>query len=85
MLLKCQISSQSPAKRLILVQTLNTPADQVLIDPTFGIFVCGPLLSFVANVCTLCILGKLEPFIDMTKVSKISVKSLYLTWKMQCL
>ena len=33
-------------------------ADQVFIDPTFsGIFVCGPLQSFVVNVCTLCILG----------------------------
>ena len=30
-------------------------ADQVF--PTFGIFVCGPLQSFVVNVCTLCILG----------------------------
>ena len=29
--------------------------------------------------------GKLEPFIDFTKVSKISVKSLYLTCKLQCL
>jgi len=29
-------------------------ADQVFIDPTFsGIFVCGPLQSFVVNVCTL--------------------------------
>ena len=28
-------------------------ADQVFIDPTFsGIFVCGPLQSFVVNVCT---------------------------------
>ena len=28
--------------------------DQVFIDPTFsGIFVCGPLQSFVVNVCTL--------------------------------
>ena len=28
--------------------------DQVLLDPTFcGIFVCGPLQSFVVNVCTL--------------------------------
>ena len=27
-------------------------ADQVFIDPTFfGIFVCGPLQSFVVNVC----------------------------------
>ena len=27
-------------------------ADQVFIDPTFfGIFVCGPLPSFVVNVC----------------------------------
>ena len=32
-------------------------ADQVFIDPTFfGIFVCGPLQSFVVIVCTLCIL-----------------------------
>ena len=31
---------------------------QVFIDPTFfGIFVFGPLQSFVVNVCTLCILG----------------------------
>ena len=29
-------------------------ADQVFIDPTFfGIFVCGPLQSFVVNVFTL--------------------------------
>ena len=29
-------------------------ADQVFIDSTFfGIFVCGPLQSFVVNVCTL--------------------------------
>ena len=29
-------------------------ADQVFIDLTFcGIFVCGPLQSFVVNVCTL--------------------------------
>ena len=29
-------------------------ADQVFIDPTFsGIFVCGPLQSFVVNVCTI--------------------------------
>ena len=29
-------------------------ADQVFIDPTFfGIFVCGPLQSFVVNVCSL--------------------------------
>ena len=29
-------------------------ADQVFIDPTFsGIFVCGPLQSFVVNVCDL--------------------------------
>ena len=28
--------------------------DQVLLDPTFcGIFVCGPLQSFVVNACTL--------------------------------
>ena len=28
-------------------------ADQVFIDPTFSdIFVCGPLQSFVVNVCT---------------------------------
>ena len=28
-------------------------ADQVFIDPAFfGIFVCGPLQSFVVNVCT---------------------------------
>ena len=28
-------------------------ADQVFIDPMFfGIFVCGPLQSFVVNVCT---------------------------------
>ena len=28
-------------------------ADQVFIDPTFfGIFVCGPLQSFVVDVCT---------------------------------
>ena len=27
-------------------------ADQVFIDPAFGIFVCGPLRSFVVNVCT---------------------------------
>ena len=27
-------------------------ADQVFIDPTFfGIFVCGPLQSFLVNVC----------------------------------
>ena len=27
-------------------------ADQVFIDPTFfGIFVCGPLQSFMVNVC----------------------------------
>ena len=33
-------------------------ADQVFIDPTFfGIFVCGPLQSFVVNVFTLRILG----------------------------
>ena len=25
-------------------------ADQVFIDPTFGIFVCGPLQSFGVNV-----------------------------------
>ena len=32
-------------------------ADQVFIDPAFfGIFVCGPLQSFVVIVCTLCIL-----------------------------
>ena len=32
-------------------------ADQVFIDPTFsGIFVCGPLQSFVVNVC---------PFLDI--------------------
>ena len=32
-------------------------ADQVFIDLTFfGIFVCGPLQSFVVIVCTLCIL-----------------------------
>ena len=29
-------------------------ADPVFIDPTFfGIFVCGPLQSFMVNVCTL--------------------------------
>ena len=29
-------------------------ADQVFIDRTFsGIFVCGPLQSFVVNVCTI--------------------------------
>ena len=29
-------------------------ADQVFIDPTFlGIFVCGPLQSFVVNVCAI--------------------------------
>ena len=28
-------------------------ADQVFIDPTFfGIFICGPLQSFLVNVCT---------------------------------
>ena len=28
--------------------------NQVFIDPTFfGIFVCGPLQSFVVNVCTI--------------------------------
>ena len=41
-----------------LISLLFIFADQVFIDPTFsGIFVCGPLQSFVVNVCTLCILG----------------------------
>ena len=32
-------------------------ADQVFIDPAFfGIIVCGPLQSFVVNVCTWCFL-----------------------------
>ena len=31
-------------------------ADQVFIDATFfGIFVCGPVQSFVVNVCTIYI------------------------------
>ena len=29
-------------------------ADQAFIDPTFGIFVCGPLQSFVLFVDIVC-------------------------------
>ena len=37
-----------------LICLLVVFADQVFIDLTFfGIFVCGPLQSFVVNVCTL--------------------------------
>ena len=37
--------------------------DQVLLDPTFcGIFVCGPLQSFVViNVCTLILNANQSP------------------------
>ena len=35
-----------------LISLLFIFSDQVFIDPTFfGIFVCGPLTSFVVNVC----------------------------------
>ena len=36
------------------VVLMSCRVDQVFIDPTFsGIFVCGPLQSFVVNVCTI--------------------------------
>ena len=36
---------------IILIRLLFIFADQVFIDPTFsGIFVCGPLQSFVVNL-----------------------------------
>ena len=39
-------------------------ADQVFIDPTFsGIFVCGPLQSFVVNVCIF-----FDPFVSVSLV-----------------
>ena len=43
------------AKFLKYVYFIVIFADQVF--PTFGLFVCGPLQSFVVNVCTLCISG----------------------------
>ena len=46
------------SRHINLICLLFIFAVQVFIDPTFfGIFVCGPLQSFVVNVCTLCILG----------------------------
>ena len=48
-------------------------ADQVFIDPTFfGIFVCGPLQSFVVNVyncwCLIMCLGEREPVCFHSKI-----------------
>ena len=43
-------------------------ADQAFIDPTFfGIFVCGPLQSFMVNVCIIIIIIK-KWFISWSKM-----------------
>ena len=39
---------------LVSANHASSNPGQVFIDPTFsGIFVCGPLQSFVVNVCTI--------------------------------
>ena len=47
--------------------TTRESSDQVFIDPTFfGIFVRGPLQSFVVNVCTLYSESCIKPGIKRT-------------------
>ena len=46
----CLLGAKSPSLKFVCL--LFIFADQVFIDSTFsGIFVCGPLQSFVVNVC----------------------------------
>ena len=52
----------------------------VLRDPTFGIFVCGPLQSFVVNVCTLHgVFWGRRSFIDPICCNFCKVLSMFLT------
>ena len=60
--------------------------DQVLLDPTFcGIFVCGPLQSFVVNVCTL-ILSMRDEWTAVTKNWDYLLEIFYRIeqWPSQC-
>ena len=44
-------------------------ADQVFIDPTFsGIFVCGPLQSFVVNVCNFYLVFRCWLLVSLVKI-----------------